>query len=107
MCAARSWSCARRRSRCGRARSGAIVLLSSLDGLQAEHGMFSYCVSKGALLNLARAAALDLARERRHRELRLPERDHDAAARRAARDDAEWRRSAALLCGRAIRSAAC
>ena len=26
--------------------------------------MFSYCVSKGALLNLARAAALDLARER-------------------------------------------
>ena len=45
-------------------KSGAIVLLSSLDGLQAEHGMFSYCVSKGALLNLARAAALDLARER-------------------------------------------
>jgi NAD(P)-dependent dehydrogenase (short-subunit alcohol dehydrogenase family) len=44
-------------------RSGAIVLLSSLDGLQAEHGMFSYCVSKGALLNLARAAALDLARD--------------------------------------------
>ena len=43
-------------------RSGAIVLLSSLDGLQAEHGMFSYCTSKGALLNLARAAALDLAR---------------------------------------------
>ena len=45
-------------------KSGAIVLLSSLDGLQAEHGMFSYCVSKGALLNLARAAALDLARDR-------------------------------------------
>jgi NAD(P)-dependent dehydrogenase (short-subunit alcohol dehydrogenase family) len=45
-------------------RSGAIVLLSSLDGLQAEVGMFSYCVSKGALLNLARAAALDLARDR-------------------------------------------
>ena len=45
-------------------RSGAIVLLSSLDGLQAEHGMFSYCVSKGALLNLARSAALDLARDR-------------------------------------------
>ena len=44
-------------------RSGAIVLLSSLDGLQAEHGMFSYCTSKGALLNLARAAALDLARD--------------------------------------------
>ncbi|MEP7240224.1 MAG: SDR family NAD(P)-dependent oxidoreductase [Devosia sp.] len=44
-------------------RSGAIVVLSSLDGLQAEHGMFSYCVSKGALLNLARAAALDLARD--------------------------------------------
>ena len=44
-------------------RSGAIVLLSSLDGLQAEHGMFSYCVSKGALLNMARAAALDLARD--------------------------------------------
>ena len=43
---------------------GAIVLLSSLDGLQAEHGMFSYCTSKGALLNLARAAALDLARDR-------------------------------------------
>lgn len=44
-------------------RSGAIVLLSSLDGTRAEHGMFSYCVSKGALLNLARAAALDLARD--------------------------------------------
>jgi NAD(P)-dependent dehydrogenase (short-subunit alcohol dehydrogenase family) len=44
-------------------RAGAIVLLSSLDGLQAEHGMFSYCTSKGALLNLARAAALDLARD--------------------------------------------
>jgi len=42
---------------------GAIVLLSSLDGLQAEPGMASYCTSKGALLNLARAAALDLARE--------------------------------------------
>jgi NAD(P)-dependent dehydrogenase (short-subunit alcohol dehydrogenase family) len=45
-------------------KSGAIVLLSSLDGLQAEHGMFAYCTSKGALLNLARAAALDLARDR-------------------------------------------
>ncbi|HEY2112212.1 MAG TPA: SDR family oxidoreductase [Dongiaceae bacterium] len=44
-------------------RSGAIVLLSSLDGLQAEHGMFSYYTSKGALLDLARAAALDLARD--------------------------------------------
>lgn len=42
---------------------GAIVLLSSLDGLQAEAGMASYCTSKGALLNLARAASLDLARE--------------------------------------------
>jgi NAD(P)-dependent dehydrogenase (short-subunit alcohol dehydrogenase family) len=46
-----------------RRRSGSIVLLSSLDGLQAEVGMFAYCVSKGALLNMARAAALDLARE--------------------------------------------
>ncbi|CAN5258317.1 SDR family NAD(P)-dependent oxidoreductase [soil metagenome] len=45
------------------ARKGAIIFLSSLDGLQAEHGMFSYCVSKGALLNMARAAALDLARD--------------------------------------------
>jgi NAD(P)-dependent dehydrogenase (short-subunit alcohol dehydrogenase family) len=44
-------------------RAGAIVLLSSLDGLQAEHGMFAYCTSKGALLNMARAAALDLARD--------------------------------------------
>ena len=44
-------------------RRGAIILLSSLDGLQAEHGMFSYCTSKGALLNMARAAALDLARD--------------------------------------------
>lgn len=43
---------------------GAIILLSSLDGLQAETGMASYCTSKGALLNLARAAALDLAREK-------------------------------------------
>jgi NAD(P)-dependent dehydrogenase (short-subunit alcohol dehydrogenase family) len=42
---------------------GSIVLLSSLDGLQAEHGMAAYCTSKGALLNLARAASLDLARE--------------------------------------------
>jgi NAD(P)-dependent dehydrogenase (short-subunit alcohol dehydrogenase family) len=44
-------------------RSGAIVLLSSLDGTMAEHGMFSYCVSNGARLNMARAAALDLARD--------------------------------------------
>lgn len=44
-------------------RAGAIVVLSSLDGLQAEHGMFSYCTSKGALLNLMRAAALDLGRD--------------------------------------------
>jgi len=44
-------------------RQGSIVLLSSLDGLQAELGMFSYCTSKGAILNLARAAALDLARD--------------------------------------------
>jgi len=44
--------------------SGSIILLSSLDGLQAEHGMAAYCTSKGALLNLTRAAALDLARER-------------------------------------------
>jgi NAD(P)-dependent dehydrogenase (short-subunit alcohol dehydrogenase family) len=43
---------------------GAIIVLSSLDGLQAEPGMGSYCTSKGALLNLARSAALDLARER-------------------------------------------
>ncbi len=43
---------------------GAIIVLSSLDGLQAEPGMASYCTSKGALLNLARAAALDVARER-------------------------------------------
>jgi NAD(P)-dependent dehydrogenase (short-subunit alcohol dehydrogenase family) len=43
---------------------GACIVLSSLDGLQAETGMASYCTSKGALLNLARAAALDLARER-------------------------------------------
>jgi NAD(P)-dependent dehydrogenase (short-subunit alcohol dehydrogenase family) len=42
---------------------GACIVLSSLDGLQAETGMASYCTSKGALLNLARAAALDLARE--------------------------------------------
>jgi len=42
---------------------GALIVLSSLDGLQAEPGMVSYCTSKGALLNLARAAALDLARE--------------------------------------------
>ncbi len=46
-----------------RRRQGAIILLSSLDGLQAEPGMASYCTSKGALLNLARAAALDFASE--------------------------------------------
>jgi NAD(P)-dependent dehydrogenase (short-subunit alcohol dehydrogenase family) len=42
---------------------GSIILLSSLDGLQAEHGMVSYCTSKGAILNLVRAASLDLARD--------------------------------------------
>ncbi len=42
---------------------GACIVLSSLDGLQAESGMSSYCTSKGALLNLARAASLDLALE--------------------------------------------
>jgi len=63
MCEARFCSFARRPSRSRPRRSGAIVLLSSLDGLQAEPGLFSYCVSKGALLNLAGAAALDLARD--------------------------------------------
>ena len=63
------------------AKRGAIVVLSSLDGLQAEHGMFSYCVSKGALLNLARAAALDLARDHVTVNCDLPERDVHAAAR--------------------------
>ena len=43
---------------------GACIVLSSLDGLQAESGMASYCTSMGALLNLARAASLDLALER-------------------------------------------
>jgi NAD(P)-dependent dehydrogenase (short-subunit alcohol dehydrogenase family) len=42
---------------------GSIVLLSSLDGLMAEHGMAAYCTSKGAILNLMRSAALDVARE--------------------------------------------
>jgi NAD(P)-dependent dehydrogenase (short-subunit alcohol dehydrogenase family) len=42
---------------------GAIVLISSADGLQAEHGMSAYCTSKGAILNLVRSAALDFARE--------------------------------------------
>jgi NAD(P)-dependent dehydrogenase (short-subunit alcohol dehydrogenase family) len=44
-------------------KQGSIILLSSLDGLQAEYGMVSYCTSKGAILNLVRAASLDLARD--------------------------------------------
>ena len=78
-------------------RAGAIVLLSSLDGLQAEHGMFSYCTSKGALLNMARAAALDLARDGITVNCVCPERHVHAAARRPARHHPQRGRGASLL----------
>ena len=78
-------------------RAGAIVLLSSLDGLQAEHGMFSYCTSKGALLNLARAAALDLARDGITVNCVCPSVTFTPAARRSSRDAPQRRRGAPLL----------
>ncbi|NOR67184.1 MAG: glucose 1-dehydrogenase [Woeseiaceae bacterium] len=41
---------------------GSIVNISSLLGLRAQPGYSSYCASKGAVIQLTRAMALDLAR---------------------------------------------
>ena len=79
-------------------KSGAIVLLSSLDGLQAEHGMFSYCTSKGALLNLARAAALDLARDQVRVNCVCPSVTVTPLLEGRLAQVAEWRRDPARLC---------
>jgi NAD(P)-dependent dehydrogenase (short-subunit alcohol dehydrogenase family) len=42
-----------------RAGGGAIVNISSIDGLWAEPGLAAYCTSKGGLLALTRAVAID------------------------------------------------
>ncbi len=44
-----------------------IVVTGSVSGLRGDSGLFAYNVSKGAVVNLARAAALDLA----HRDIRV------------------------------------
>ncbi len=88
-------------------RSGAIVLLSSLDGTMAEHGMFSYCVSKGALLNLARAAALDLARDLVRVNCVCPSVTRTPLLDRQTGHDPQRRRSACAPTPSGIRSAAC
>lgn len=44
-------------------RDGAIVTVASVDAFQAEQAFVAYCASKGALLQLTRAVALDHARE--------------------------------------------
>jgi len=46
-----------------RAGGGAIVCIASVDGYFGEIGLSAYCASKGGVVNLVRAAALDLARE--------------------------------------------
>ena len=42
---------------------GVIVCIASVDGYFGEIGLSAYCASKGGVINLVRAAALDLARE--------------------------------------------
>jgi len=42
-----------------RATGGSIVNISSIDGLWAEPGLAAYCASKGAVLALTRAMAID------------------------------------------------
>ena len=44
-----------------------IVVTGSVSGLRGDSGLFAYNVSKGAVVNLARAAALDVA----HRDIRV------------------------------------
>lgn len=44
-----------------------VVVTGSVSGLRADSGLFAYNVSKGAVVNLARAAALDVA----HRGIRV------------------------------------
>jgi NAD(P)-dependent dehydrogenase (short-subunit alcohol dehydrogenase family) len=44
-------------------RSGSIVVVGSIDSYLAEQGMIAYCASKGAVLQIARALALDHARD--------------------------------------------
>jgi NAD(P)-dependent dehydrogenase (short-subunit alcohol dehydrogenase family) len=46
-----------------RAGGGSIVCIASVDGFMGEIGLSAYCASKGGVLNLVRAASLDLARE--------------------------------------------
>lgn len=44
-------------------RSGSIVVVGSIDSSLAEQGMVAYCASKGAIVQMARALALDHARD--------------------------------------------
>lgn len=46
-----------------RSGGGVIVCIASVDGYFGEIGLSAYCASKGGVINLVRAAALDLARE--------------------------------------------
>jgi NAD(P)-dependent dehydrogenase (short-subunit alcohol dehydrogenase family) len=50
-----------------RSGSGAVVMTASVSGLRADPGMWAYNAAKGALVNLVRAAAIDLA----HRGVRV------------------------------------
>ncbi len=44
-------------------KSGNVVIVGSIDSELAEQGMIAYCASKGAALQIARALALDHARD--------------------------------------------
>ena len=44
-------------------RSGSIVVVGSIDATLAEQSMVAYCASKGAIVQIARALALDHARD--------------------------------------------
>jgi NAD(P)-dependent dehydrogenase (short-subunit alcohol dehydrogenase family) len=50
-----------------RSESGAVVMTASVSGLRGDPGMWAYNAAKGALVNLVRAAAIDLA----HRGVRV------------------------------------
>ena len=60
--------------------TGAVVNVSSVNGLRSFPGVLAYCVSKAALDHLTRCAALELAPQRHSRQRRQPRRDGDEPA---------------------------
>ena len=62
-CGAWCWGSAPRSRRSRDAGGGAIVVTASVSGLAGDPGLFAYNASKGGVVNVVRAAALDLGPE--------------------------------------------